>query len=122
MSTTLLKAEAEMSLFKEDFLDSHERIKFLTSTKLVGEKTKIFCNLLVFSIGFKDEGGMLFARVLVTDEKQSLKASETFDGSDVTSLLSFIFIFGRSTFGLRLLDTFFQVDLELLTKLFNILQ
>ena len=58
---------------------------------MVWKKTKVFCNQLMFSIGFKNEGGILLARVFTTDEKKSLKSSETFDESDVTSLLTFYF-------------------------------
>ena len=41
MSTIHLKAKEEMSS-KGEFFDSHERIKFLDSTKLVGKKQKYF--------------------------------------------------------------------------------
>ena len=40
--------------------------------KSTGIKPKELVNLSVFLIGFHNEGGILFARVLATDEKLSL--------------------------------------------------
>ena len=70
MSTIHLKAKQGNS-FKEEFFGLLVWIIFLTSIKLVGKNTEVLCNLLVFffSIGFKDEDGMLFATLLATDEK-----------------------------------------------------
>ena len=109
MSTIHLKAKEGIS-FIGDLFDSHERNTFLTSTKWVGKLTKVYCNLPGFSLGLKDGGGMLLARVLVTDEKYSLKGYETFDGSDAISLLTFNFIFGPSTFGLLLMLTNYKLS------------
>ena len=66
MSTICLKAEEGIS-FKGDFFGSHERITFLTSTNSV--KKKYFATYYFFSIGFLDEGGILLARVMATEEK-----------------------------------------------------
>ena len=68
LSTISLKAKEGIS-FKGDFSDSHEIITFLSSTKSVGKKIKVFCNLMFFSTGYKDEGGIMLAGVLATDEK-----------------------------------------------------
>ena len=108
--------------FKRDFLDLKEIITFFTSLQSVGRKPKVFCNLSVFSIGFDDEGGILFASVSAIDEKYSLNNLETLSGSEIISSLIFNLTLGRSTFGRSILERVFQVVLGSLTELFSLLQ
>ena len=65
-----MKAKGETSS-RTAFLDLHTSDTFQFSKKIGDEKDKKSCNLLHFSLGFNDEGVILCARVLETDEKKS---------------------------------------------------